>query len=93
MVDLVMGHLPFLGEDHIVLLNCILDPVGSGQYLLPVLLGIRLNTTDLGSMGSPLLFSIVHLNEKNISRAINTLRLFFAPGIPILISWVGNGAP
>ena len=80
-------------EDNVVLLNCILDPVGSGQDLLAVLLGIYLNPTDLGSMGPPLPFSTIHLKEKSVSRAINALCLFLSPRIPTSISWVGNKVP
>ena len=61
-----MHCLPLLSENHVVPLNCVLDPVGSGQYLLPILLGIRLNPTDLGPMGSPLPFSIVHLEKRGM---------------------------
>ena len=62
-VDAIVCHLPFLGEDDVVLLDGILDDVGHSQHLLLILLGIRLDLTNLGCMGSPLPFSIVHLKE------------------------------
>ena len=61
MVDTVVCRLPLLGEDDVVLLNGILDYVGGRQYLLSMLLGVSLDTTDLCRMGSPLHLSIVHL--------------------------------
>ena len=66
MVNVIMGCLPLLNEDHIVLLNRILNPIGSGQDFLTILLGIRLDPMDLGSMGSPLLLSIVHLDKREM---------------------------
>ena len=63
-IDPVVCRLPLLREDHVVLLDGILDPVGSGQDLLAVLLGICLDPTDLGSMGSPFMLSIVHLETR-----------------------------
>ena len=60
-IDLLMGRLPLLREDDVVLLDGILDDVGGGQDLLSVLLGIHLNLLDLSSVGPPFMFSIVHL--------------------------------
>ena len=65
-IDVILGHFPFLGEDHIVLLDCVLDHVGSGKYLLTVLLSICLDLMDLGPMGSPLPFSIVRLEKREM---------------------------
>ena len=62
-VNMIMGCLPLLGEDHIVLQDCILNLIGGQQHLLVVLLGIHLDPTNLGSMSSPLMFSIVNLEE------------------------------
>ena len=67
MIDALMCCLPLLGEDHVVLLYRILDDVGRGQNLLSILLGIRLNLMNLGPMGSPLLFRIIHLETRNVS--------------------------
>ena len=61
MIDMVMCHLPFLGEDDVVLLDGILDYIGGRQHLLSMLLGIGLNMTNLCHMGSPLHLSIIHL--------------------------------
>ena len=63
-INAIVCRLPLLGEDHIVLFNHVLDPVGSSQDLLTVLLSIRLNLTDLGPVGPLLPFSIVHLKER-----------------------------
>ena len=63
MVDTIMGHLPLLGEDHAVLQDHVLNLIGGRQHLLVVLLGICLNPINLGSMSSPLMFSIVDLEE------------------------------
>ena len=59
-----MRHLPLLAEDHIVLLDGVFNRVGSRQDLLVMLLGISLDMTDLCRMGSPLHFSIIHLQDE-----------------------------
>ena len=64
MVDPVMSHLPLLSEDDIVLLNDVLNYVGHCQHLLSVLLSIHLNTMNLGRMGSPFHFGIIHLQDE-----------------------------
>ena len=61
MVDTVMNPLPLLGEDHVILLDGVLDHVGHRQDLLMMLLGVSLDTMDLCCMGSPLYLSIVQL--------------------------------
>ena len=66
MVDPVMGCLPLFGGDHVVLLDGVLNNVGSGQHLLSVLLGVHLDPTDLGSMGSPFYLCIIHLQEMEL---------------------------
>ena len=58
-----MCCLPLLGEDDIILLNGVLDDIGSGQHLLLILLGVRLDSTDLGPVGSPFHLCIIHLQE------------------------------
>ena len=63
-INPIMHCLPLLGEDHVVLVDHILDSIGGSQHLLPVLLSIHLDPTDLGPMGSPLLFSIIHLKRE-----------------------------
>ena len=63
MVNPVMGRLPLLGENHVVLLNGVLDNVGRSQNFLSVLLGIRFDLMDLGSVGPPFHLCIVHLQE------------------------------
>ena len=60
-VNVIMHHLPLLGEDEVVLLDGILDHVGRCQYLLAILLSIRFDPTNLGCMGPPFYFHIVHL--------------------------------
>ena len=92
MVDSLMGHLPLLGEDHIVLLDGILNHVGCGQHLLSILLSVRLDLTDLGSMGSPFYLGIVHLQEIRVSRLSRSLLPLLLPGIQASLSWVGNEA-
>ena len=64
MVDPIMGHFPLLGEDDVVLLDCVLNSIGSGQDLLMVLFSVCLDPMDLGPMGSPLLFSTVYLETR-----------------------------
>ena len=81
-VDTVVCHFPLLGEDDVILLNGILDYVGCGQHLLSVLLGVGLNMTDLCRMGSPLYFSIVHL-QKSVRRTINIFRSLSSPRIQV----------
>ena len=71
-IDAIMCCLPLLGANHVVLLDHVLDPIGRGQDLLMVLLGICLDTTDLGSMSSPFCFSIIHL-KRSVRRAIKSL--------------------
>ena len=61
MVDLIMGCLPLPRENVIVFHNCLLNPVGGRQDLLVILFGIHLNMTDLGTVGPPLLFRVIHL--------------------------------
>ena len=61
MVDTVVCRLPLLSEDHVVLLNGVLNGVGGRQDFLTMLLGVGLDTTDLCCMGSPFHLSIVHL--------------------------------
>ena len=61
MVDMVMNPLPLLGEDHVILLDGVLDHVGRSQHLLLMFLGVGLDTTNLCHMGSPLHLSIIHL--------------------------------
>ena len=61
MVDPLVCHLPLLSEDDVVFLDGVLDHVGHCQNLLMVLLGICFDMTNLGHMGSPFHFSIVHL--------------------------------
>ena len=60
-VDTVMCHLPLPGEDHIILLDGILDHIGRCQDLLTMLLGVGLDMTDLCCMSSPFHLSIIHL--------------------------------
>ena len=72
-IDAIMCCLPLLGANHVVLLDHVLDPIGRGQDLLTVLLGICLDTTDLGSMSSPFCFSIIHLKRRSVRRAIKSL--------------------
>ena len=63
-VDTVMHHLPLLPEDHVVLLDGVLNGVGSHQDLLTMLLSVSLDTMDLCCMGSPFYLSIVHLKRR-----------------------------
>ena len=67
MVDMVVCHLPLLGEDDVVLLDGVFNFVGCRQHLLSMLLRVGLYTTDLCCMGSPLYLSIVHL-QKGVRR-------------------------
>ena len=60
-VDAVMCCFPLLPEDDVVLLDGVLNRVGSGQNLLMMLLSVSLDTTDLCCMSSPLNLSIIHL--------------------------------
>ena len=92
MVDPVMGCLPLFGGDHVVLLDGVLNNIGSGKHLLSVLLGVCLDPTDLGSMGSPLYLSIIHLQEIKVSRLSRSLLPLLLPGIQASLSWVGNEA-
>ena len=62
-VNAIMHCLPLLREDDVVLLDGVLDHVGHCQDILPVLLSICFNLTNLHLMGSPLYFGIVHLKE------------------------------
>ena len=79
-VNPIMHHLPLPGKDDVVLQDYILDPVHGQQHLLIVLLGIHLDLTDLGPMGSPLLLCVVNL-EKNVSRATKRPYVHFShPG-------------
>ena len=90
MIDVLMRRLPFLREDHIILLNCVLDNVGCGQNLLSILLGVHLNPSDLSPMGSPLHLSVVHLQEIRVSRLSRSLLPLLLPRIQASLSWVGN---
>ena len=56
-----MCHLPLLSEDNVVLLDGVLDHIGRCQYLVAILLGIRLDTMNLCRMGPLLHLSIIHL--------------------------------
>ena len=87
-----MCCLPLLGEDYIVLLDSILDDISGGQHLLSILLGICLDPSDLGSVGSPLHLGIVHLQEIRVSRLSRSLLPLLLPGIQASLSWVGNEA-
>ena len=62
-INPVMHCLPLLGKDDVILLNGVLDHIGSGQHLLSMLLSVCLNPTDLGSVGSPLHLCIIYLKE------------------------------
>ena len=73
---MLMHCLPLLGEDYVVLLDGVLNDVGCGQHLLSVLLGIRLDPLDLGSMGSPLHLSIIHLQEIELAGYQEVYSLF-----------------
>ena len=92
MINVLMCHFLLLGEDHIVLLNGVLDDIGRGQYLLSILLNIGFNLTDLSSMGPPLHLGIVHLQEIRVSRLSRSLLPLLLPGIQASLSWVGNKA-
>ena len=83
MVDPVMGHLPLFGEDHVVLLNGVLDHIGHGQHFLLILLGIRFNPTDLGSVGSPFHLCVVHLQETELVGYQEVYSLFSYPGFQL----------
>ena len=61
MIYMVVRHFPLPGEDHVVLLNGVLDHVDGRQYFLSMFLGISLDMMDLCRMGSPLHLSIIHL--------------------------------
>ena len=101
-VDTVMCHLPLLAKDHIVLLDGVLNIVGSCQDLLAMLLGVGLDATNLCCMSSPLHLGIVHLQkecQKDIKRLSVTLltrdsnfkilgRSRSAMAVPCLIAWV-----
>ena len=63
-VDSVMRQLPLLSKDDVVLFNGILDYVGRHQHLLVILLGVRLNLTNLCHVGSPFHLCIVHLRDE-----------------------------
>ena len=73
MINALVHHLPLLRKDH----------VGRGQDLLLVFLGICLDLTDLGSMGSPLMFSIVHLKEIELVGYQEVYSLFSYPGFKL----------
>ena len=92
MIDALMRRLPLLGEDYIILLYGILNDVGRGQRLLSVLLGIRLNLSDLGPMGLPLHLSIIHPQEIRVGRLSRSLLPLLLPRIQASLSWVGNKA-
>ena len=64
MVDLIMSQLPLLGEDLIVCQNGLFNLVGGTQNLLLILLSIHLDPSDLGTIGSPLLFGTIRLWER-----------------------------
>ena len=89
-INVLVCHLPLLGEDDIVILNGILDHLGCGQCLLSILLSIHLDPADLGSMGSPFYLCIVHLQEIRVSRLSRSLLPLFLPGLRASLSWVGN---
>ena len=61
IVDVVVHCLPFLSEDHVVLLDRIFDGVGHGENLLTMFLSIGLDTTNLCRMSSPFHLGIIHL--------------------------------
>ena len=87
-----MRCLLLLREDHVVLLYGVLNDVGRGQRLLSVLLGVRFNLTDLGSMGSPFHLGVIHLQEIRVSRVSRSLLPLLLPGIQVSLSWVGTKA-
>ena len=89
-IDVLVRCLPLLREDNVILLNGILNDVGCGQHLLSILLGIRLDLTDLSPMGSPLHLSVVHLQEIRVSRLSRSLLPLLLPRIQASLSWVGN---
>ena len=67
-IDPIMGQLPLLSEDLIVLENCLLDLVGGRQDFLMIFLGIYIDPLDLRGVGSPFDFCVIHL-IKWISKA------------------------
>ena len=54
MVNPIVCHLPFTGEDAIVFYYCLFNPVHGRQSLCMIFLGICFDLADLGSMSSPL---------------------------------------
>ena len=63
MTNLLLGLLPVFDKVMIVPQDHLLDVIGCHQGLLLVLLSVRLNPSDLGTVGPPLSFSIVHIEE------------------------------
>ena len=63
-VNPIMGCLPLTREDAIVLHNHFLNPVSGQQGLHMTLLGICLNSMDLGSMSPPFPLCVINLREK-----------------------------
>ena len=88
-IDVSMRHLPLFGKDYVVLLYGVLDDIGRGQHLLLIFLGVCLDLTDLGSIGSPFHLGIVHLQEIRVSRLSRSLLPLLLPGIQASLSWVG----
>ena len=78
-VNPIVSRLP-LPKDAIVHHNHLFNPVGGRQDLLVVLLSVRLDLTNLGSMSPPLPFRVINL-EKNVSRATKRPYIHFShPG-------------
>ena len=74
---------PTFGEDHIVLLNGVLDNVGHSQHLLLILLSVHFNLTDLSSVGSPFYLRIVYLQEMELVGYPKVYSLFSYPGFQL----------
>ena len=81
-INPLIGQLPLVGEDTIVLHHHLLDLIGHGQDLLTILLNIHFNLPDLYTMGPLLLLHVVHL-KKCISKANKKPYICFLPCVPV----------
>ena len=78
-----MGRLPLLREDHVVLLNGVLDDIDCGQHFLLILLSVCLDPMDLSPVGSPFYLHIVHLQEMELVGYQEVYSLFSYPGFKL----------